>query len=87
MFLYINNLQVENGPPSQKRRYGEGLWGDTAVGKVWGGNLFTDGTAKFSKQQKAKSEILEVGYDGGHDWLKGAHVLKWGGIPGSESIV
>ena len=50
---------------------------------VWqqGGSLLMEATAKYYKQQIIKPELSEVCYSGGHAWLKGAQVAKWGRIP------
>lgn len=51
---------------------------------IWqqGGGLPTELPTKYYKQWGTKSDHLKVQYHEGCAWLKGAQVVKWGGIPG-----
>lgn len=49
------------------------------------GSLLKEATTKYYKQWNTKSELLEVCYRGTHPWLKGAQVVKWGGIAGVKA--
>lgn len=42
--------------------------------------MLKEATAKYYKQLSAESQLLEVCYYGGHPWLKGAQMVKQGGI-------
>ena len=69
------------------RRCGELIWGRYNYGYSDGeGALLIETTAKYYKQWKAKSKILQVCHYWGHTQLKGAHMGKWNGPRNGQDL-